>query len=129
MEQKDGMGAVVCLVEMHFATGERDRATGLLVTVIERIKAKAGCHGCWVSRDAVESGIVRYSEIWQSEPVFHAHVLSDEFRHVLTALDMSSREPTVTIGRLSHRRGFEHLIDLRRGPHAAAPAHPQLSED
>jgi quinol monooxygenase YgiN len=129
MEQAHDKGAVVCLVEMHFATGERDRATSLLVTVVERIRAKAGCGGCWVSRDAVESGIVRYSEIWETEPMFHAHVQSNEFRHVLTALDMCSREPTVTIGRLTGIGGFEHLKDLRRGSQPLAPAPSQFPED
>lgn len=101
------------MIEMHFAEGEADRAVQLLVSVVERIKAKVGCQACWISRDGVEPRRIRYSEIWTSETVFSTHLRSEEFRHVLMALDMCSEKPTVTIGELTGRRGFEYLKELR----------------
>lgn len=108
-------GVVTCLVDMRFDPGEASRAVQLLLTVVERIKAKAGCQSCWVSRDAVENRRIRYSEIWTEDAAFLDHVRSEEFRRVLVALDMCCEEPAVTIGELAGRTGMDYLRDLRDG--------------
>ena len=115
MELTGGIGVVTCLVEMRLAPGEVDRVVKLLLTVVERIKAKTGCRACWVSRDAGEPGRIRYNEIWVSDTSFRSHVRSEEFRHVLEALDMCCEEPAVTIGELTGRTGIEYLRELRMG--------------
>jgi len=112
MEAVGGMGVVGCLIEMRFGVAEADQATRLLQAVVERIEAKHGCHGCSVSRDAAEPTRLLYSEIWTAEPVFRVHVQSDEFRHVLAAMDMCCEEPRVTIGSLSGRPGLDRLRRL-----------------
>lgn len=115
MELTGSIGVVTCLIEMRLAEGEADRAVKLLLTVVERIKAKVGCQACWVSLDAVEPCRIRFSEIWTSDTAFRTHVRSEEFRHVLTAMDMCCEEPTVTIGELTGRTGIESLRELREG--------------
>ena len=115
MELTGGIGVVTCQAEMRLAAGEVDRAVKLLLAVVERIKAKAGCRACWVSRDAGDPCRIRYNEIWISDTAFRTHVRSEEFRHVLVALDMCCEEPTVTIGELAGRTGIEYLQEIREG--------------
>lgn len=116
MKLTDTLGVVTCLVEMRFAKGEADRAVRLLLTVKEPIKTKPGCQSCWISRDAVDPSRIRYSEAWTSDSAFRTHVRSEEFRHVLAALDMCCEEPAVTIGELTGKTGMENLQHLLEGP-------------
>ena len=127
MELTGGIGVVTCLVEMRFVPVEADRALRLLVTVVERIKAKAGCEACWVSRDAIEPCRIRYCETWGSNAPFQVHVRSEEFRHVVTALDMCCEEPKVTIGELTGRTGIEVLKEFCNGrePDSSPHARPK----
>lgn len=124
---KDGIGVVTCLVEMRFVVAEADRAVRLLATVVERTKAKSGCRACWVSRDVVDSCRIRYSEVWTSDSTFRSHARSEEFRHVLEALDMCCEEPAVTIGELTGRTGMEYLRELLVGQEPESGPNADLS--
>ena len=115
MAPADGIGVATCLIEMRFDAVEADAAVQLLLTVVERIEAKTGCQSCSASRDAVDPTRIRYSEIWNSEAPFRTHVRSEEFRHVLVAMDMGREKPEVTIGSLEGRTGLEYLRELLDG--------------
>jgi quinol monooxygenase YgiN len=116
MELTESTEVVTCLIEMRFAAEEADEAVQLLLAVVERIRAKAGCQVCWLSRDAADPRQIRFSEVWTTEAGFRAHLRSGEFRHVLMALDMCCEEPSVTIGEMSGRTGIEHLQKYCSGP-------------
>ena len=116
MKPADSIGVVTCSIEMRFGADDVDSAVRLLLSVVERIEVKTGCRTCSVSRDAVETGRILYSEVWAAESAFRLHVRSDEFRPVLAAMDMCCEEPSVTIGALSGRTGIAYLRDLRGGP-------------
>jgi rhodanese-related sulfurtransferase/quinol monooxygenase YgiN len=101
------------LVEMNFAPRESEAASQLLASLVGPTEAKTGCRACSVSRDAIDGGCVRYSETWDTERAFRRHVQSEEFRLVLTAIDMCSEEPTVLVGSLSGRSGVACLREWR----------------
>ena len=113
MKPTDNIEVVTCLVKLRFDADMVDSAVQLLLSVSERIEAKAGCQSCSISREALESNSIRYIEIWSSEAEFTPHVQSDEFRNVLAAMDMCCEEPSVVIGTLSGRDGIAYLMDLR----------------
>jgi quinol monooxygenase YgiN len=116
MDAAGSMGVVGCLIEMRLDADAADDAVRLVRAVVERTEAKHGCHACSVSRDVADPLLLIYSELWTSETVFRDHVRSQEFRHVLAAMDMCREEPHVTIGALSGRPGLEHLRQLCKGP-------------
>jgi quinol monooxygenase YgiN len=97
---------------MLFPPGKRDQAIQLLVSAVGRTEAKPGCRECLVARDVSGEGLVRYSEVWDSESAFQQHLRSEEFRRVLVAMDMSYEEPKVVIGNLSGRNGFDYMRTL-----------------
>lgn len=84
----------------------------MLVSGIGRTEAKPGCYECVVAQDVAEPGRVRYREAWESQDAFQRHVQSDEFRCVLTAIDMCCEEPRVVIGNLSGKGGITYLQEL-----------------
>ena len=115
MKRENSIEAVTCSIEMRIDADKTDRAVELLLSVVEPIEAKMGCHECSISRDAVERDRIRYSEVWASEAEFQTHVRSVEFRSVLVAMDLCCEEPKVTIGAHVGRTGIEYLQDIRGG--------------
>jgi quinol monooxygenase YgiN len=104
---------VTCSIEMRFLPNGVNDAVRLLVSAIEPTEATPACRKCSVARDAIEEGIVHYTEEWESEEAFQRHLQSEVFRRVLTAMDMCCEEPRVTVGKLTGRSGIAHLQELR----------------
>jgi quinol monooxygenase YgiN len=77
-----------CLLSMRFSPGDVERAIKMLLSSVGATEAKRGCLTCSVARDTTDEDLVRYSEMWDSEPEFQRHVQSEEFRRVLLAMDM-----------------------------------------
>lgn len=115
MKPEDGIEMVTCLIEMRLDPGEVDRAFRLLLSVVESIEAKVGCHSCSVSREK-EPNRIRYREIWTTEAVFRNHVRSMEFQHVLVAMDMCCERPRVTVETRLGKSGIHYLEELRCDP-------------
>jgi quinol monooxygenase YgiN len=113
MASADGLNLATCSVDMRFLPEDVDRAVRLLISVKGDILTKRGCRACDVSTEAADPGVVHYREEWESEEVFREHVRSEEFRRVLIAMDMSSEEPRIVVGKLSGHGGMERLRELR----------------
>ena len=113
MHSDHSLAVVTCLIDMHFAPENLERAVQLLLSLVQRTEATPGCRTCAVLRDAANEGRVRYNETWDVEPAFQRHVQSEEFRRVLVAMDMCCEEPQVVIGNLSGRSGMAYLRELR----------------
>ncbi len=104
---------MTCTISMRFAGSVLSQAVDLLRSIIDRTEALPGCKRCSVSHDAVDAQRVRYDGVWDSEAAFRRHVQSEDFRRVLTAMDMSCEEPQVTVGTLSGRIGIAYLQSIR----------------
>ncbi len=103
------------VVDMCFAPEMREQAIRLLMSSIGRTEDRQGCRECLIGQNAMEEGRVRYSEAWESESSFRAHVRSEEFRRILLAMDLCREEPRVTIGSLTGQEGLAQLEALRDG--------------
>lgn len=115
MKSDSHLALVTCSIDMHFSSGDAEHAIRLLLSSVERTEAKPKCRACTVLRDASDGCRVRYSESWISKTAFEQHVLSEEFRRVLVAMDMCCEEPQVVIGNLSGHSGISYLRELREG--------------
>jgi len=108
------MGSLVtCSIDMRFTPKDVGHAVQLLLSVSGSIQAKRGCSACKVWIDAADAGLIHYSEEWESREAFHQNVLSEEFRRILIAVDMSCEEPKIVVGNLSGQSGMAYLLQLR----------------
>lgn len=115
MKPGQRFGAKACLIDMCFSGDDVEQAIRLRVSAVGCTEATPGCRSCAVARDLTEESRVHYSEEWDCEQAFVRHLQSEEFRRVLTAMDLCSSEPLVRIGDLSGRSGLDYLRELR-GP-------------
>jgi quinol monooxygenase YgiN len=104
---------VTCFIDMVFDDKWAYEAVQLLVAAVGCTEAKPGCRECRVVQDAVEPRRVRYSEQWGTEADFKKHLNSNEFKHVLLAMDLCCEEPRVIVGNLTGRKGIDVLRELR----------------
>ena len=87
-------------VVMRFASEQDSKATSDLLQASMGITlSKTGCIDCRLERDESDPLKVGYNEQWETEAQFRMHVDSQEFKHVLTAIDMCCETPEVKIGR------------------------------
>lgn len=93
---------------MHFTS--RDSAVSaheVLLSTVARTNAKFECIDCRIITETENPVHILYTEQWSSEAAFVSHARSDEFKYVLTALDLSSEMPEVKVERLYTDNGLE----------------------
>lgn len=117
-ESGQEFGSTVCLIEMRLPTESAKEGIGLLCSGIGHAEAMTGCRSCTVTRDAIEEGRVFYREEWATKAAFVRRLQSEEFRRVLTVMDICSSKPEVRIGTLSGRSGLDYLGELWESPSA-----------
>jgi len=79
-----------------------------------------GCLGCSIFVEDYSHSHIRYAEQWESEAALHDHLRSELYRQVLSAMELSKRQPEVDFYHTSRREGFE-LIEAMRGNRTAPP--------
>lgn len=121
MDSSKSLDLVTCSIEMRFTPEVLENAVRLLLSTVGRTEARPGCLQCNVSRDAVEQGRIRYTEVWESLTAFQRHLRAEEFKVVLVGMELCSEEPRVMIGDLSGRSGIAYLEELREGSGNSVP--------
>jgi len=117
MDSTEALSYTTCSLDMHFAKADLESSVQLLLSVKGPISAKRGCRACRVELDAAEAGFVYYREEWDTEDAFLRHLLSEEFRRVLFAIDMCCEEPQIVVGKVSGHCGMPYLRKLCEAEH------------
>lgn len=102
-----------CSIVLRFSS-EQDvkKIEELLSSSSECTLSKSGCLECNISSDKADPLKVLYQEQWQNESIFRQHVGSQEFKHVLAAIDMCCEMPEVKIGKMVTRSGLDSLNEI-----------------
>lgn len=90
----------------------RNRVLDSLRAMAERNEVKEACCDMEVCVSAVDYDAVIVVEEWESLEALEAHIRSTDFRAILAAMDLSSREPEVRVDHVSTRQGFEYLQNV-----------------
>jgi quinol monooxygenase YgiN len=92
---------------------QRRQLLSILRSVQGPTKVQPHCTSCQVyEEDGYEEAIL-YLEHWDSEPEFHRHVRSDQYRQVLEAVELSRRNPEIQFHQVGSTRGIDLLEELR----------------
>ena len=81
--------------------------------IIEPMLVLPGCESCQVSQDLNDMDIAILVEEWQSREDFERHIRSDEFRVVLSLMELSSEKPEIRIATITNIEGFEAIEEIR----------------
>jgi len=81
--------------------------------IIEPMLVLPGCKSCRISQDLNDIDIAILVEEWQSKEDFERHIRSDEFRIILSMMELSSEKPEVEIATIANIEGFEAIERIR----------------
>jgi quinol monooxygenase YgiN len=114
-------GVVFSIIRLFPAARQRTQVLDLLRSIQDLTMPSSGCLGCWVSEQDYSQYHIRYVEQWESEETLHNHIRSDLYRRVLSAMELSKRQPEIVFYHADKSQGFE-LIEEVRGELAAPPS-------
>lgn len=85
----------------------------ILNMVIRRLRYTSGCEqsDLWKNEDQQEFLV---SEIWKTKEDFDRHVNSILFKRFLTAIEMSTEPPQISISECDHINGIELIEDAMK---------------
>jgi quinol monooxygenase YgiN len=106
-------GVVFSIIRLFPAARQRTQVLDLLRSIQDLTMPSAGCLGCWVSEQDYSQYHIRYVEQWESEEALHNHIRSDLYRRVLSAMELSKRQPEIVFYHADKSQGFELIEEVR----------------
>ena len=91
---------------------QSEKVTRTIRSMLGSIKSRAGCLDCRVFHSVENPEEITLLEEWRDEAAFTAHVNARDYRYVLEWMEMSSKQPEVTISHLRNRDGFKYIERL-----------------
>ena len=79
----------------------------------ERTRAKRGCLGCHLHRDALEADVLILEESWASEADLERRLRSPDYRQLLLVKELKKAPPEVSFDAVARSSGFETIEKAR----------------
>lgn len=99
--------------KMDFAPQKIDEALQVLSSIIERIRAEAGCISCAVYQDTESEHVIVLEEKWRSDEDLQRHLRSEDYRKVLLVMEMACKPPEISFDTINETIGVEFIEKAR----------------
>ena len=106
------MAAYQILVRLRTDDRTRSEILGSLLRIAEPARVRPGCLRFGVYQSAEDPDEVTLVEEWRSREAMDGHIRSADFRVVLAAVDLSSKEPEIRFDSVTSSSGLEYLKDV-----------------
>src|SRR5690349_614954 len=73
----------------------RGQLIEIMRSVSDLTRPVLGCLGCWLCEDEALRNQVLYAEQWEDDETLHDHIRSDLYLRLLSAVELSQRQPEV----------------------------------
>jgi quinol monooxygenase YgiN len=93
----------------------RPQVVASLCGTLGPTRAMPGCVRCQLCLDVRDENALMYVEEWEDLRSLKAHVRSDRYRVVLSALDHACDAPELRFDTISECRGMEFIASCRKG--------------
>jgi quinol monooxygenase YgiN len=103
------------MINMKFAPRKMDEALQILRSIVERIRAEAGCVSCSVYHDTEAEQEIVFMEKWRTEDDFQHHLRSEEYKKILLIMEMAQTQPEISFETIISTRGIEIIEKARAG--------------
>lgn len=109
---------VFSVIKIVTSPKQRAQVLEILQSVADLTWPTPGCTGCCVSEEDTLQKPIRYTEQWESEEALYSHIRSELYRRLLSALELSKKEPEVKFYFASQTKGFELVEAIRNSSSA-----------
>jgi quinol monooxygenase YgiN len=103
----------IALFKLKISEENQQKATEIINFVIERVRVESGCKNFQFYRDITKSDSFLLLQEWASKAVFEKHIHSNEFRHVLTLIDLANELPKISFNTISQQEGLGLITSLK----------------
>lgn len=110
---------VQALLRLMVIPENQDKAVEIINFVLERIRVESGCTSCHFYQDTSNKGVFLLLQEWESRADLERHICSEEYRHILSLIDLSSETPEIMFNTISLVEGIEAIETAR----SAKPLH------
>jgi quinol monooxygenase YgiN len=98
----------------------REEGLAVLRWLVSQTRAQPGCLSCHALQQVDSSAVFFLEEVWASKSDLERYVASDDYRRVLSLMEMSAETPTFHCYVLAQSFGLEEVVaarePARRGP-------------
>jgi quinol monooxygenase YgiN len=113
-------GMVVGTLKIPLSPDRRTAVLEILRSVQDRVLAQPGCRAYEIYEQHEPDHSLVLVERWESEAALEAHIRSETYRRILSAIELSDRPPQVCFDYVSATKGME-LIERSRRPSEPPP--------
>ena len=91
-----------------------DKVLEILNFLHERIRIENGCASCDFYQDLANDNIFLLLEEWESRADLERHIRSEEYRHILALIELSSAPPIIKFNTVTREEGIETIESVRK---------------
>ncbi len=114
---KEKKHLVIATIRMVLLPENRKKVLDIFRGLLGPIKVEPGCLGCRLYQDLENENLIVFEEVWESQNDLDRHINSEKYRHILVALDMSSKPPEINFNNITSTAGMEAIgAALGRNP-------------
>jgi quinol monooxygenase YgiN len=104
---------VQVILKIKIVAENQHKAAEIINFVIERVQVEKGCKNFQFYQDNTKKDSFLLFQEWESRVVFEKHLHSDEFRHVLTLIDLANELPEISFNTISQQEGLGLITSLK----------------
>jgi quinol monooxygenase YgiN len=104
------------LLRIHLIVppANRPAVMGAIRMLLEPTRVQKGCLACYGRVDIDDANTIMFIEEWNDQQSLNAHLRSEEFRVLLSALDLAGEAPDVRFDTVTKTEGMEVIRAARR---------------
>ena len=91
----------------------QDKALEIINFVLERIRVENGCTSCHFYQDMSSKGFLLLLQEWESRDDLKRHICSEEFRYILSLIELASEPPQIRFNTITKEEGIEAIESVR----------------
>ncbi len=104
---------IQALIKLKVVLENREKAAEIIDFLLERIRAESGCLNCHIYQDMSNESTLMLLEEWESRADLERHICSEEYRHILSLIELSSETPEIKFNTISLVEGIEAIESAR----------------
>ena len=101
------------MLRLSFSPDRTSEAISIINSAAGPIRDDPECHAFHFYKEIFNDDALTLWEEWKTLDALEQHIRSTEFLKILTAMDLASPAPDISIQTLSDRKGFEFIKNLR----------------
>jgi quinol monooxygenase YgiN len=117
------IGMIIGTVRILPPVDRRADILEILRFVQGRVRDQAGCSACRIYEEDDPNSALVLIEHWSSDEALEAHLRSDLYRRILSAIELSAGPPDISFEHVSATEGIE-VIERSRSPGSGEARRP-----